>query len=384
MSNRIGKRARRQLVDLRMAERTFGKLGTTATYGSRTATIGELVGRKMIRRIGTSWEDTSTGGKIERTRYALTDRGRVVADQLVFNLKTARSASDLLDDPDLVHYRARITWRKSWRRHHAQTETHELRFRGDVGLRVWPAPDRDEGSLEYQQETARLGMAPPRSTWNESTRSGYEAIRERNRSEIEARDRGFVRPDIGELAARARGRLSFAPPAKLEPLAAAELRAAWEKAWPNLTEYRDSLVSLIPRDVEPLDRVIAVLDSGYGFVEDAHRRVRQLEAARLEHDDGDADDDAIPRVIKECERQLRMMIVGNGHLHAEPMLLTSYAISLPYTVTAHALEAARRQPLALVELMRRDHDDAEERAEAAGYGLFALDRAAETRKDGDK
>lgn len=374
MSNRIGKRARRQLVDLRMAERTFGKLGTTATYGSRTATIGELVGRKMIRRIGTSWEDTSTGGKIERTRYALTDRGRVVADQLVFNLKTARSASDLLDDPDLVHYRARITWRKSWRRHHAQTETHELRFRGDVGLRVWPAPDRDEGSLEYQQETARLGMAPPRSTWNESTRSGYEAIRERNREIRRAARPMRFAPNV----------LENTPPAKLEPLAAAELRAAWEKAWPNLTEYRDSLVSLIPRDVEPLDRVIAVLDSGYGFVEDAHRRVRQLEAARLEHDDGDADDDAIPRAIKECERQLRMMIVGNGHLHAEPMLLTSYAISLPYTVTAHALEAARRQPLALVELMRRDHDDAEERAEAAGYGLFALDRAAETRKDGDK
>lgn len=345
MSNRIGKRARGQLVDLRMAERHFGKLGTTATYGGRTATIGELVARKMIRRIGTSWEDTSTGGKVERTRYALTDRGRVVADQLLFNLKTSRSASDLLDDPDLVHYRVGVTWRKPERRHWARTSDVELRFRGSVGLQVWPAPD------ELEERCPNRTVVGP------------EAYRH-------AAD--TTRAWTAELAKIGIG----------APLVPAH-------AYPSF--------ALIPSEAEPLDRVLDVLENGYAFTEDAHRRIRQLEAARRVHDDGDADDGAIARAIRTCEQQLRAQIlgmtlhvhthdelaaiskaVGNGHLRAEPMLLRSW----DFTVSAAELEAARRQPLCLVEIMRmRAQID-----DAPSYGgpSILVDVAAETRKDGDK
>jgi len=177
-------------------------------------------------------------------------------------------------------------------------------------------------------------------------------------------------------------------------MGASKLIRTFEEAYPTVAEWRRYIEApshvgqiprhprLIPSDREPLDKMIRSLDSGYSFADDAHRRVRAFESARREHDAGDEDDGAIERCARECERQLRAQIVGNGTLLAEPV---RYQLqSMPWTVDEHALEAARREePLDLINKARL-HDEAEERALAAAYGLFAVDKRAEKPEDGSK
>ena len=259
MSKRISKRARRQLVDLRMCERMYGKRGTSKIRGARNTTIADLFRRRLVRSISRRWEIIGAGdgeSHVQVETFELTDHGRVVADQLVFGAKTSRSASDLLDDPDLAHYRVLVLGRKSWNRFHARTETHELRFRGKVGLRVWPVP----------AEKPRL-----EETWN-----------------------------------------------KFSAAAAKQMIDEFYSAWPAYGLHAGFLgkkFNLIPSDREPLDKAINALDSGYSFTDDAHRRYKLLRQARAEHDAGDEDDGAIER----GERQLRAQILGNGCLHTKPV-----------------------------------------------------------------
>lgn len=128
---------------------------------------------------------------------------------------------------------------------------------------------------------------------------------------------------------------------------------------------------LIPSG-EPLDKAIASLDSGYSFYEDAHRRYRLLTLAAREHDAGDEDDGAIERCKAECERIIRQHIAStsNGTLLAEPLRFEIK--SIPWTVTQHALDAARANPLRLYEKLCEMHDEAEK----------SLDPAADKREDG--
>ena len=144
-------------------------------------------------------------------------------------------------------------------------------------------------------------------------------------------------------------------------------------------------------DREPLDKVIAGLDSGYTLIEDAPRRRRILRDARAEHDPGDEDDGAIERGLAECARQLcerQRRKELYGPLGLRPMGAARYVATIGYgSVAEHALEAAKREPLNLyTQRLAEAHDAIKKHdhiAAAIAYGLFSVDKTADSDEDTD-
>lgn len=265
MSNRLATAERLLLVSLRTTEHRSGELTTAYRSGGYAPgdVLYQLRSRRMTRKIKSEWRDTPGGGRVLGTTFALTNRGRAAADQLIHNAGTYRDGRHP-GDPD--------RWLAAIARDSFRAATYRRMF-------GYPGEDASANSHE-----------------------------------------------IYRLAERRSTRLA-SPPCETRTMAEARaMIERWYSAWPELGLYRASLARLVPTDREPLDRAITAL-AGVSFVENAHRRLRMLIAARREHDSGDEDDGAIEAAIAECERQLRAAILGDGHLHEPGALETDLRVA---------------------------------------------------------